>query len=378
MDPEPANFILLTETTNSIDYSTVWGLPVWVCWLIICILLLVSGMFSACENAFSNCNKYHFKAKASKGDLTSKIITKLIDKFDNTLVAVLVGNNIVQTFMSFLSALLFYNLCKQFGLSDGVESILATVVMAALVYVVSDTAPKILSKAIPNRMAYILAWPVYILSFVLYPVIAIFRGILYLVHKMMRIKEESLLSKEDLMHSVDQAINDEEEQEDGEHVEKLFEADEKELVNNVFDFDKRKIKDVYTPFDKVFAVSMEDLTVEKLNQIIVKTNYNRIPIYEDNKDNIVGVLVLKTYFEEYAKDPHLDIRSILEQPVFVKIDANVDDVFDHLNDMKMHLGIVVEDDSNKMIGIVTMEDILEELIDDIDEKPAQSLKWRKI
>ena len=158
----------------------------------------------------------------------------------------------------------------------------------------------------------------------------------------------------------------------------MFEADEKELVNNVFDFDKRKIKDVYTPFDKVFSVSISDLTVDKLNSIIVKTNYNRIPVYEDSKENIVGVLVLKTYFEEYAKDPHLDIRSILEQPVFVNIDSYIDDVFNHLNDMKMHLGIVVSDDLSNMIGIVTMEDILEELIDDLDEKPAQSLKWRKI
>ncbi len=378
MDPDLENFILFTETSNSIDYSTVWGLPSWVCWLIICILLLVSGMFSACENAFSNCNKYHFKAKASKGDLTSKIITKLIDKFDNTLVAVLVGNNIVQTFMSFLSALLFYNLCKQFGLSDGVESILATVVMAGLVYVVSDTCPKILSKAIPNRMAYILAWPIYILSFILYPVIAIFRGVLYLAHKMLHVNEESLLSKEDLLHSVDQAINDEEETNENEEDEKLFEADEKELVNNVFDFDKRKIKDVYTPIDKVFAINIDDLTVEKLNKIIVTTNYTRMPIYENDVTNIVGILVLKTYFEEFAKDPHLDIRSILDQPVYVNIDTYLDDAFDHMNDEKMHLGIVIDGGSNKMIGIVTMEDILEELIDDIDEKPAQSLKWRKI
>lgn len=362
---------LLTDISPadpSLNY--VWGMPTWLCWIIIAILLIVSGIYSASENAYTNCNKYHFMSAANKGSFTAKLILRLINKFDNTLITVLVGNNIVQTFMSFLSAMLFYNLCIQLELGSGVEAILSTVVMAALVYIVADTCPKILSKAIPNRMAYILCYPVTITNIILYPVIMIFKGILALVHKIFKIKEDSLLSKEDLIHNASLAVNDEEEIEEGETEEKLFENDEKEILSNVFSFDKKKVKSVYTPFEKVFYFELEGLTAQKINEQLLETHFSRIPILDKENNEIEGILVLKTYFEEYFKDEHLDIRSILEQPVFCKEDDNIDDVLDSLKKEKLHMAIVKDD--AKILGIITMEDILEELVDDIDEAPLKN------
>ena len=367
MDPY---FQILLDTASDplpSNYDIVLGMPTWVCWLIIAILLLVSGLFSASENAYSNCNKYHFKSLANKGNFTAKLVSRLIDKFDNTLITVLVGNNIVQTFMSFLSALLFYNLCLKYNLGDGVEALLSTVVMAFLVYIVSDTVPKILSKAIPNRMAKILAYPVSFVFCLLYPIIMLFKGILWCVHKVFKVKDNNLLSKEDLMQSVSVAINDENGTEDKE--EHLFENDEKEIVDNIFNFDTLKVKNVYTPKDKVLSLNIDNLTIDKLNKVISNVPYSRIPIYDKDEDNIIGILVIKTYFEEYVLDPHLDIRSILLKPIYVDINDNIDDVFKELNKEKTHLGIVTKD--NKVIGIITMEDILEELVEDIDEIPIK-------
>ena len=115
------------------------------------------------------------------------------------------------------------------------------------------------------------------------------------------------------------------------------------------------------------SINIEGLTVSKLNDILVDVRYSRIPIYEGSKDNIIGILVLKTYFEEYVKDKHLEIRSILEDIVKIDINMNIDDAFNELNKEKVHLGIVY--DNSNMVGIISMEDILEELIDDIDETP---------
>lgn len=367
MDPR---FNIFTETTS---FDTVWGMPNRVCWIIIAILLLVSGLFSASENAYSNCNKYHFKALANKGNFTAKLITRLVDKFDSTLVTVLVGNNIAQTLMSFLSAILFYNFCKQAGISDGVEAILSTIVMAALVYIVSDTVPKILSKAIPNRMAIFLAYPVAFTGIILFLPIFIFKGVLWLVHKIFKIKDQNILSNEDLIHSASVAINDELGEDEKE--EKLFENNEKEMLDKVFSFNTLKIKDVYTPRDKVVAIDIDNLSITKLNSILIDTNFSRFPVYDKSKEDVVGVLVLKTYFEEYSKDQHLDIRSILEKPIYVDIDDNIDDVFKLLNLEKVHLGIVKN--KGDIVGVVSMEDILEELVDDINEKPADKLKWRQ-
>lgn len=339
--------------------ATVFGIPSYLCWIIIAILLLVSGLFSASENAFSNCNKYHFKVLADEGKITAKIIVRLTEKFENTLVSVLVGNNIVQTIMSFISAVLFYNICKANGWGDSVEAVLSTVVMASLVYIVSDTVPKILSKAIPNRMVYLLAWPDFILGILLYPIIILFRGILKLVHKIFKIKDEPLLTKEDFFEKADEAvsienINNEEEQ--------LFEKNEIDIIKNAFVFDKVKVSDVLTKKENIVSISSDKLNIKELNEFIMNSVYSRFPVYEgDNKENIIGILSVNTYFKEFALDPHLDIRSIILKPVFVKQNQSVQEIFDELNNEKVHIGIVL-DDNNHLLGMITMEDILDELV----------------
>lgn len=340
-------------------------MPMWACWFLIALMLLISGLFSASENSYTNCNRYHFQALANKGDKTAKLITKHIEHFDNTLVAVLVGNNIVQTLMSFLSAMLFYQICNIYGLSEGLESVLSTVVMAFLVYIISDTAPKILSKSMPNRMARILAYPVLFTEILLYPVIFLFRLFLSLAHKIFKVKDQSLLSKEELLQSVTEAVNEEEMTSgEEEEAEKLFEKDETEILDNVLTFDSLRVKDVYTPRDMVFSLSLEDLTVDKVNVEIVKEDYSRIPVTDEEK--IVGILVVRTYFEEFTKDPHLNIRSILEEPLFLDEEMPIDDAFELLNKEHVHLGIVTS--KGHPIGVISMEDILEELVDDIAEE----------
>lgn len=375
---DPRCLTSLSDVDPSLSNQiTVLGMPDYVVWILIAIMLLISGLFSASENAYTNCNKYHFQTLADKGSRSAKIIIKLIEKFDSTLINVLIGNNIVQTLMSYLSATLFLNMSIAYGWADGVEAILSTVVMAFLVYIISDTCPKILSKAIPNKMAKFLAYPVLITSYILLPVSRIFKGILFAVHKLFKIKEESLLSKDDLIHSASLAINDEKEdieEESEEEEERLFENDEKDLLKNVFNFDELKVKDVYTKKENVFSINIDGLTVSKLNELLVSTKYSRIPIYEEKEDNIIGILVLKTYFEEYVKDNHLDIRSILEDIVKIDINMNIDDAFRELNKEKVHLGVVYE--NSNVVGIISMEDILEELVDDIDESPIGTTPTR--
>ena len=334
--------------------------------ILMLFFICCSAFFSMSETAFSSVSIVRLRLAVEDRKSGAKKAIQLTENFDRTLTTLLVGNNIVQTLMSFLSALLFYNLCAKYGLGSGVEAILSTVVMAFLVYIVSDTCPKILSKAIPNRMAVILAYPVTFVYFLLYPIIMIFKGILWCVHKLFKVKDTNLLSKEDLINSMSVAINDETNNVD-EKEEQLFENDEKEIVDNIFVFDTLKVENVYTPNDKVLSLDISTLTIEKLNKVISNTTFSRIPIYDEVDDNIIGILVVKTYFEEYIKDPHLDIRSILLKPIYVDINDNIDDVFKELNKEKTHLGIVTKD--NKMIGIISMEDILEELVEDIDEIP---------
>ena len=374
----PCDFLTLVETTTeNSDLNTVFGMPTWLCWVVIGICLLISGLFSASENSFSNCNKYHFKVLANEGNFTAKIIVKLVEKFDNTLITVLIANNIVQTFMSFLSAMLFYNLCEIYGLGSGVEAVLSTVVMALLVYVVSDTVPKIVSKEIPNRMVYVLCYTVFIMGIILYPIGIIFKGILTLVHKIFKIKDENILTKEDFIMSADEAINDEnaDEEDKDEEQEDLFEPNELRMLNRAFNFDMISAKDVLTPLDKMFALDINGLTVQKLNDVILKTTYSRIPIYDETIDDIIGILTVKTYFREVTLDPHLEIRSVLNQPLYIEENMKVDDIFKMFNREKTHIAIVKKD--NKVIGMVTMEDVLEELVGNISENRVNLIGEKK-
>lgn len=366
--------ILLTLSDNTVDPPLVYGMPMWLAWVVIGILLILSSMIALCENAYSTCNKYHFRVEAEKGKKYAKIITKLVDKFDNTLVTILVTFNTISTITSFISAIIWLNIATANHWADGVEAIVSTVVMGLLVYIVTDTVPKVISRQIPDQIAIMMAYPLYILQFILWPIIFCFRKLLGLIHKMLHLEEESLLSKEDIIFEAKEAINEdnaiiEKEDEEVEEQEKLFEKDEAKILDNIFTFDERKVSQIYVPLDKVYSLDINGLTAEKVNQTIVDIDYSRIPIYDEKKDNIIGVLVFRLYFEEYTKDKHLSIPSILEDVVEIPLDMTLNDAFNELNSQKVHLGIVKQDD--KVLGIVTMEDILEELVDDISEDPTR-------
>ena len=343
---------------------TVYGMPMWASWLLIAIMLLISGLFSASENAFSNCNKYHFKVEANKGNLTAKIIVRLTEKFEDTLVTVLVGNNIVQTLMSSISAVMFYNICKIYGLADSLEAILSTVVMGALVYIISDTCPKILSKSLPNRMAIILAWPDFIVGIILFPLIFLFRFVLKFVHKIFKISDENVLSKEDFIEKANEAKLDEEGEEDKEKEEELFEDNELKLLDKAFVFDKIKIEKVMTKESDIVSIKEEDLTSEKVNAFIMNSSYSRFPVI-NKEGEYLSILSINLYFEEYNKDPHLDIRSILLQPIYVDIDETLDDAFDILNKERSHLALV-KNSKGEVVGLVTMDDLLSQLVGSLD------------
>ena len=356
-DPACCTQIALADTDPDIGSITVFGLPLWAAILIIAILLLVSGLFSASENAFSNCDKYHFKVEAEKGGLTAKIVVKLTENFESTLVSVLVGNNIVQTLMSSISAIIFYNICNAYGLGDALESVLSTVVMAFLVYIISDTVPKILSKAMPNRMAVFLAWPDFIVSIILFPIIFIFKLILSGVHKLLKIKEDDLLSKEDLIQKADEAIL---ETELTKKEEELLEPEEVTILKKALALSTKKVEAVYTPLEKVVTLEESTLAPKTVNEFLLSSPYNRIPVYRDEKTNIVGVLGTNVYFREYFKDRHLDPRSTLLPVLEIEYDEDLLSAFEKLTDKKLHLGIVTKE--GVCVGIITLDDVLDELV----------------
>ena len=185
-----------------------------------------------------------------------------------------------------------------------------------------------------------------------------------------------MLSKEDVIEQASSAVNEEvvldEEENDKD---KLFEMDETAILDNVMTFDMHTVRQVYTPLDKVFALDINGLTCEKVNEAIQQVDYSRIPVYDGEKSNIIGVLIVRNYFAEYSKDPHLSIPSILEKRVDIDIDRKLDDALDDLNSEQVHLGVVLE--KGKVVGIVTMQEVLSKVISNMDEDPTLDPKEQK-
>ena len=308
MDDSGPSRLCLTFYENSIGDASVLGMPVWGAWVLIAVLLIVSGLFSASENAFSNCDRFRFKAEAEKGKLTSKVVTYLAERFEGTLVTILVGNNIVQTLMSTMSAMIFAMICNANGWGDGVESVLSTVVMGFLVYIVSDTVPKILSKAMPNRVAAFVAWPDFIVGI----------------------------------------------------VEELLEPDEVSILKKALALSSKKVGDVFTKMDKVVSIKEDELVPKELAKRIIGLPFSRYPVFDD-EGKCIGILANKVFFREYYQDEHLEPRSTLFPVLEVKEGDDLLSAFASLTDEKMHMAMV-EGPDGKLTGLLTLDDVLDEII----------------
>ena len=366
----PCNNIVLVEKIFP-------SLPIYGAWIIIIVLLFICGLFCASENAFSSSNKYHFRVLSERGSKINRAAEYLIDNFDDTLITVLIGNNAMQFIMSYLITDIFLELSGfDNNWPTGSYSIIATIVMTLLIYVFTDSLFKIISKAIPNKLTYFLCYFNWFFYILLFPIVKLFKVFIYLIHKAFKIKEKNILTREDFIVEADKAINEDNEIINEGKEEELLEPDEINILNKAFYFDMIKVSQVLTPSDKIISIDINGLTTKKLNKIILSTQYSRLPVYEKDKNNIIGVLTIKNYFKEYMKDNHVDIRGTLNKPLFIEDNLKIDDIFELFNREKTHIGFIL-DSNKKLIGMVTMDDILEELVGDIDEKKINQYRENK-
>jgi len=327
-------------------------------WLLIVICILLSFFFSASETALACCNRFKMQIKADEGNKSAKRVLKTLEKFDRALTTVLIGNNIVAIAVSSIATVFFI---KYFGnkFDDTTISIVVSIVMSFIVYIIGDTLPKTIAKAIPDTICLAFIYPITWLTYLFFPFVLLLDAMAKLFEKIFKIKKEEALSEEDLETAVEKAIQDE-----------TIEEEQIELVQSALEFTDTKVAEVFTPKEKMFAINIKGLNHQTLQEILANTKYSRIPLYDKVFDNMIGVLNVKVYFEEVTKDPHVDIRSIAQRPYFVSKDVMIDDLFEGFRRRRSHLAFV-RDSHKKVIGMVTMEDVLEELVEDISEPVSQ-------
>ena len=313
---------------------------------IIIACVVMSAYFSATETAFSSLNRIRIKNMAEKGDKRARLVLRMSENYDSLLSTILIGNNIVNIACASLATLLFVDWLG----SDAGPSV-STAVTTVVVLIFGEVSPKSIAKESPEAFAKFSAPLLNVLMFVLTPFNFLFGLWKKLLSLIFRSSDSQAVTEEELLTIVDEA-----EQEGG------IDTQEGSLIRNAIEFTETEAIDVLTPRIDLTAVSVDD-SKEDIAAIFAETGYSRIPVYRDSIDHIIGILYQKD-FHNYVYHTDKDIASIIRPAIYVTGNKLIGELLQDLQKSKSHLAVVM-DEFGGTVGIVTMEDILEELVGEI-------------
>lgn len=328
-------------------------IPIPVAIILAVLCLIGSAFFSATETAFACLNKYKFQVEAEDGKKASSFVVWFYEHFDTTLITVLIGNNAVAVGISSVATILFIQLLHAY-IDNTTISMISSIVVAILTFLFGDTLPKLIAKKVPNAIARFSVYPILVFCILFLPVTLIFRGLTFLVRKVFRSKPEPEVQTEDIAEEI-------------ERMEKYgdLEANESDILVNSLDFADTSVKEVLTPLRRMKMLDTDGLDTPTLLEYIKKCPYSRIPLYYKEQNHIVGVLVVKNYLAAYFRDPKVSYLPYVQKAYFVTPAIKIDDLLDGFREHHTQIALVRKD--GKILGLVTAEDALEELVGKIDE-----------
>lgn len=314
--------------------------------IIMIICLVMSAYFSATETAFSCSNKTRLRAMAEKGNKKAELALNLAEKYDRLISTILMGNNIVNILLASMGTMLFV---EELKLSNGAA--ISTVVVTVAVLIFGEITPKSIANDFPEKFAMFSAPLIRLLIWLLLPLNLIFSGWKKLVGLLFKVEEEDNMAQEELLMMVEEA------EQEGD-----IDTDEGDLLRNAIEFSDLKAEDILTHRVDLKALPIDSKKTE-IAQMFTRTRFSRIPVYEDNIDNIVGVIHQKDFYVGSGITTE-SIKDIVSPVLFVHQSEMADDLLKKLQKEKSHIAVVV-DEYGGTLGIVTMEDILEQLVGDI-------------
>ncbi|MBR7133839.1 MAG: HlyC/CorC family transporter [Clostridia bacterium] len=319
-------------------------------YIAIALLVMVSAYFSGTEIAFASANPARLKAKRQESNsLALRLACRIIDNHDSNLGAILIGNNLANMASSSIATLIVIDL---FGSDDYVW--VATLVMTVLVLIFGEIVPKVIAKQTAEQFCVISAIPIYIIGVVLKPVLWVIMGFVNLASRLWQssVSDSDAVSQDDLENIID-IVEDE----------GVLDEEQCDLLQNALDFDEVLAYEIITPRVDMEALDIRDpyeVNVRKISEC----PYSRMPVFEDTPDNIIGVLHLNHFYKAYVDSQRVNIRELLLPVISVHKTMPLPDVLDKMKENKAHL-VVVLDEYGGTMGILTMEDVLEQLVGEI-------------
>ncbi len=319
------------------------------------VLIMLSAYFSATETAFSSLNKIRLKNMANSGDKKALLVMNLSSDFNKILSTILIGNNIVNIASASLATTLFI---KYYG-NAGVT--LSTVVMTVLVLIFGEISPKSLAKESPEKFAMFSAPILRVFMFVLAPLNFLFTLWRRLLSKFIKSDKSPSITEAELMTLVEEAEN-----------EGGINADESELIQSAIEFNDLDVKEIFTPRVEIIAVCKDD-SVDEVREAFTEHGFSRLPVYEDSIDNVIGVIHEKDFYK-WVNDGKKGLDTIVKKALYVSPNTKISELLRQLQQAKTHVAIVVDEFGGTM-GLVTLEDILEELVGEIWDEHDEVIEY---
>lgn len=313
--------------------------------IVLIVLIMFSGYFSATETAFSSANRIRIKNMASDGNKKAALVQKLSDNFDSVLSTILIGNNIVNIAATAIATAMFIAIMKG---DVNLGTTLSTVVTTVVVLIFGEITPKSLAKDSPEKFAMFSAPFLNVLMILLWPLNMVFTGWKKLVSLVVKPSEDESEIEDELLTMVEEA-----------KTEGDLEAEEVELIRNAIEFNDIEVGDILQPRVNVVAVDSED-DWDEIDKLFRESGYSRLPVYRDTIDDIIGVINQKDFY--MAKNKNL--RNITNAIEYIVPTMKISELLVKLQKSKSHMAAVV-DEYGGTAGIITLEDVIEELVGEI-------------
>lgn len=319
------------------------------------ILVMFSSFFSATETAFSSVNRIRLKNMAEINKKAKKALD-LAEDYDQLLSTILVGNNIVNIAATAIATVLFTRL---YGDSGATYS---TIIMTVVVLIFGEVTPKSIAKEAPEKFCLSVVGPIGFFKTILRPINWLFGLWKKLMAHFFTIENEDSMTQEELLMIVEEAQNDGD-----------LEEHESDLISAAIEFNDLDVKEILTPRVDVVAIDMRT-SLQEIEAMFRENNFSRFPVYENSIDNIVGVLHEKDFYYLYYNQQDQDIQSIVKSVQYTSPHVKISNLLRQLQSTKTHMAVVI-DEYGGTAGIITMEDILEELVGEIYDEHDEIIEY---
>ncbi|MBR5231112.1 MAG: HlyC/CorC family transporter [Clostridia bacterium] len=340
-------------------------------YFLLVLLLMGSAFFSGTEIAFTSLNKLRLKKEADRASRAEKLVLYICNHYENALSTVLIGNNLVNIGATSIATVIAVSLASasQGKISDQTASSIVTVLMTVIILIVGEITPKMLAKRYNETIVKVVCWPLMVLMIIFFPAVFISTRIVNLFGLLWRRKddEDAVTITEEDLESILDTVEDE----------GIIDENQTELLQSALEFTDLEASDILTPRIDVIGLEIND-SLDKVLEIINESQFSRYPVYDRTIDHVVGVIYAKHLLRELVENKNLEWQSFMLNHIFIPESMKLHDIMEEFRKNQMHMAIVA-DEYGGTAGIVTMEDVLEQLVGEIwDENDDIVADWQKI